>query len=59
MARYAPGLSPSELKRHTIPETNYLRARVHDRLDAEADERAMHTQAIMKQTAALGRAFGG
>jgi hypothetical protein len=39
MARYAPSLTPSELKRMTPEETRYLEQRVSE--DVKADNRMM------------------
>jgi hypothetical protein len=48
MARYAPGLPPSELERMTPEETRHVRREVERALKAEVDERIAHTTAIVR-----------
>lgn len=54
MARYAPGIPTSELRRMTPAESKLVRKEVQGHLDLEAKERIEHTKAVMKQVARSG-----
>lgn len=52
MARNAPGLSPSELRRMTPEETRYARKRVEDDIDRDRKVAHIYVTALMKAAGA-------